>query len=56
MEKFLSQFQEKGAIAGLLLWITKPIHGHRMAIVFSSGFCMLKALIALRQVEYISQP
>ena len=44
------KFKDQEQTTGLLLRLTKAIHGQSMAIVLDSGFCVLKALIVLMKV------
>ena len=40
-------FEEKGATAGLIVRITKPLWGTGKVVVMDSGFCVLEGLISM---------
>ena len=39
------EYDELGATVGMLLQLTKPVHGSGQVFVLDSGFCVLKALL-----------
>ena len=45
------QHEERGKTVGLLLRMTKSISGTGKVVIMDSGFCVLEALIALREVS-----
>jgi hypothetical protein len=42
-------YVEFGKTGGLLLRLTKTIHGTGQYVILDSGFCVLKAIVGLRQ-------
>ena len=42
-------YDELGATVGMLLHLTKPVHGCGKVMVLDSGFCVLKALVELQK-------
>ena len=46
-------FEEKGATAGLIVRITKPLWGTGKVVVMDSGFCVLEGLISMAENNFL---